>query len=451
MNASVRYHRLGRTAAGISDSVEQEIREGRLRPGDTLPTVRNLAGELGISPGTVAAAYRTLRLRGMTLGDGRRGTRIAQGPPSPRGWSTATPLPVVPPGVRDLATGNPDPALLPDLRPHLRRLAADGPATGRLYGEPAQLPELAALARAQFVTDGIPAQALAVMDGALDGIERVLQAYLRPGDAVAVEDPGYPGVLDLVGALGFDARAVAVDDAGLDPASLDKALAAGARAVVVTPRAHNPTGAALTEARADQLRAVLGRHVDVVVIEDDHAGLVAGAPCITLADRRRPHWAVVRSVSKSLGPDLRLAVLAADDTTVARVEGRRQLGAGWVSHMLQQLVVALWSDDDVIAGCRRAAETYRDRRLALIEALAGHGLAGHGTSGLNVWVPVPEEQPVVARLLAAGWAVTAGERFRRRSGPAIRVTAATLTQDEAAAVAAEIASAVVAAGATRLG
>src|SRR5579859_4916662 len=180
MNASVRYHRLGRTAAGISDSVEQEVRDGQLRPGDNLPTVRGLAGELGISPGTVAAAYRTLRLRGIAVGDGRRGTRIAQRPPSPRSWGTGTRYPAVPAGVRDLASGNPDPALLPDLRPHLARLATEGRPTSRLYGEPAQRPELVERARAHFVADRVPGQALAVVGGALDGIERVLQAHLRP-------------------------------------------------------------------------------------------------------------------------------------------------------------------------------------------------------------------------------------------------------------------------------
>jgi DNA-binding transcriptional MocR family regulator len=454
MNASVRYHRLGRTAAGISDGVEREIREGWLRPGDTLPTVRGLAGELGVSPGTVAAAYRTLRIRGLALGDGRRGTRIAPGPPSPRVWSAGTvsaPIPSVPPGVRDLATGNPDPALLPDLRPYLQRLATAASGTGRLYGEPAQRPELVELARAQFIGDGVPAGALAVVGGALDGIERVLQAHLRPGDSVAVEDPGYPGVLDLVGALSLVARPVPMDGEGPDPDGLDTVLAAGAHAAVVTPRAHNPTGAALTETRAGQLRAVLDRRPDVLVVEDDHAGLVAGAPCVTLADRDRLRWAVVRSVSKSLGPDLRVAVLAADDTTVARVEGRRQVGAGWVSHLLQQLVVDLWSDDAVIDGCRRAAGIYQDRRLALIDALARHGVASRGASGLNVWIRVPEEQPVVARLLAAGWAVTAGERFRRRSGPAIRITAATLTPAEGEAVAASVSGALAMAGSTRLG
>ena len=459
MNAPVHYQLTGRTAADISDAVEREIRLGRLRAGDQLPPVRGLAADLGVSPGTVAAAYRTLRLRGMAVGDGRRGTHVAPGlssrwlPPA----TPPTPAVVRPPAGRlqagrgrDLATGNPDPDLLPDLGPHLRKVAGAAGHGGRLYGEAAQRADLVELAQAQLTADGIPAGALAVVGGALDGIERVLQAYLRPGDTVVVEDPGYPGVLDLVGALGLVARPVPVDDEGLDAGGLEQALAARVDAVVVTPRAQNPTGAALSEARGDELRSVLRRHPDALVIEDDHAGLVAGAPCVTLTDERH-HWAVVRSVSKALGPDLRLAVLAADDLTVARVEGRRQLGAGWVSHLLQQLVVALWSDLAVMAGCVRAAEIYRERRVALIDGLAGYGLCAHGASGLNVWVPVPEEQPVAAGLLAAGWAVAAGERFRRRSGPGVRITTAALSPADAAVVAAEVAWALVPAGRTRLG
>jgi DNA-binding transcriptional MocR family regulator len=273
----------------------------------------------------------------------------------------------------------------------------------------------------------------------MDGIERALQAHLRPGDRVAVEDPGYSAVLDLVGALGLVPEPVGLDDDGIVPADLERALAAGARAVVVTPRAQNPTGAALTASRARELGALLDACPDVLLVEDDHAGPVSGVPAFTVARPGRRRWAVVRSVSKSLGPDLRVAVLAGDDTTVARLEGRLALGSGWVSHVLQDLVAALWSDTAVARSLRRAADLYTDRREALVHALGRRGIEAHGRSGLNVWIPVREETAVVAGLAAAGFGVRAGERYRLRSGPAIRVTTAALAPEDSERLAAALA------------
>ena len=146
----------------------------------------------------------------------------------------------------------------------------------------------------------------------------------------------------------------------------------------------------------------------------------------------------MRSVSKSLGPDLRLAVLAGDATTVSRVEGRQLVGTGWVSRILQQIVAAFWSDAGVDELLRRAEETYAARRLALVEALAARGIESRGRSGLNVYVPVADETTVVAGLLERGWAVTPCERWRIRSSPAIRITAATLPVEEADAVASDV-------------
>ncbi|HSF02567.1 MAG TPA: aminotransferase class I/II-fold pyridoxal phosphate-dependent enzyme, partial [Solirubrobacterales bacterium] len=187
------------------------------------------------------------------------------------------------------------------------------------------------------------------------------------------------------------------------------------------------------------LAAILDRHPDVLLFEDDHSGPVGGAPLHTLAHRRRRRWAVARSVSKSLGPDHRLAFLAGDATTVARVEGRQHVGCGWVSHVLQQLVAALLRDGRTEQRLADATRTYALRREAMIEALARHGVAARGRSGMNVWVPVPEEQALVAGLASAGWAVRAGERYRLRTPPGIRITTAGLRPEDARRVAAELA------------
>jgi DNA-binding transcriptional MocR family regulator len=431
----------GATAAEIADSVERAVRSARLRPGDRLPPIRRLGLRLGVSPTTVAAAYARLRARGVVTARGRGGTAVAGRPPLP----VAGP-PAFPPGIRDLTSGGPDPALLPPLDPALASLDR----RPHSYGEDPVLPELADLATAQLEADGVPVAGLAVVGGALDGVERILQAHLRPGDRVAVDDPGFPPALDLIRTLGLRAEPVPVDDDGPLPEGLAEALATGCGAVLTTLRAQNPTGAVASPARLAELRRVLEAHPEVVVIEDDHAGPVAGAPGTTLAASGRPAWAHVRSVSKWLGPDLRLALVAGDPQTVARVQGRQLVGTGWVSHLLQGLAVAMWSAPGGAALLERGRETYRRRREALATALAARGIQAHARSGLNVWVPVAEEGAVTQRLLDAGWAVLAGDRFRLRSQAAIRVTVSMLDVDDAPRLADDIEAATAPRRRTRL-
>ncbi|MBV8445581.1 MAG: aminotransferase class I/II-fold pyridoxal phosphate-dependent enzyme, partial [Candidatus Dormibacteraeota bacterium] len=341
------------------------------------------------------------------------------------------------PGVRDLANGNPDPALLPDLRRHL---TAIDPAHV-LYGRPAADEALLELARQSFERDGVPSGHLAVAGGAMDAIDLVLSSHLRPGDRVAVEDPCYSGVTDLVAMLGLVPRPVAIDDSGPLPDSLAAALEGGTAACLLSPRAQNPFGSVLQPGRAADLAAVLRRHPGVLLVEDDHAFDITQAAAATLCFEERPRWAQVRSVSKSLGPDLRVAVVAGDPTTVARLETRRLLGAGWVSHLLQRLVVSLWSDSSVKALVAQAAATYSCRRQTLLDSLTARGIAAHGRSGLNVWIPVAHEDATVQALLQRGWGVLAGERFRINAGRAIRVTIASLEVDEAESFAADLAAA----------
>ncbi len=415
------YTILGDTSVRIAGSAERGIREGRLRPGDRLPPIRDLAGDLGVSSGTVASAYRRLRERGLAVGAGRAGTRVAERPSLPLRLTT-----VLPKGTRDLSDGNPDPGLLPRL-PAIRLDVV-------LYGTEPKVPELVQVVRAQFEADRIPAGALAVVGGALDGIERVLGAHLRSGDRVGVEDPCFTRVLDLLAAFGLEREPIAIDERGPKPPALAAALERGIDALIVTPRAQNPTGAALDSVRARELRHVLGGRPELLVVEDDHAGPIAGAPVASLCHRRR-RWAVIRSYAKALGPDLRLAVLTGDEETVARVEGRQLLGTGWVSHLLQRIVAGALADPAVgrlLAGAERA---YAERRAALLAALGDRGIPATGASGLNVWVRVAEESATVQALLAEGWAVAPGERFRLKAPPAVRVTISRLGRDEAAALA----------------
>lgn len=432
----------GSTAREIAASAEAAIREGLLESGDSLPTVRELARRLGTSPATINSAYRILRQRGLVVAEGRRGTRVAWRPPlrTPlRPSPTPTASHAGAAGIRDLTIGLPDLALLPSLSSALARVDVESRlAIGGLDAPDAGLLEVG---RSGFARDGLSADAIAVVSGALDGVERVLQAHLRPGDRVACEDPAYPSIRDIVLALGLAAVPVPVDERGMIPEALAAALREGAEALVHVPRAQNPLGAALDQQRAAELRTLLAEHPRMLLVEDDHAGPVSGAPFATLIAPESERWAVIRSMSKILHPDMRLALIAGDEATIARVEGRQALGPRWVSHLLQALAAEMLRDPQFGRTCVRAGEVYADRREALIGALAEHGVKAYGRSGMNVWVSVREEAPIVRAMLDGGWLVLAGEHFRIRTPPGIRITVSTLKDGEADEIAAVIAAA----------
>ncbi|MFU8850515.1 aminotransferase class I/II-fold pyridoxal phosphate-dependent enzyme [Micromonospora sp. SL1-18] len=439
---AARYQVVGSSSSAISASVETGIRTGALAPGDALPAVRALATALAVSPATVAKAYQELRQRGLVTTAGRHGTRVRPRPPVATRRSAL--MPPALPGARNLSSGEPDSRLLPPLGPHLAALAAEvGPPTG--YAATAVLPELSDAARERLAADGVPAEEITVTGGALDGIERLLTAHLRPGDAVAVEDPGWANLLDLVAALGLRPNGVPVDDDGPTEPGVRAALTAGARALIVTSRAQNPTGATVSADRAAALRTLLAGRADLLLIEDDHAAELARVPLHPIAGAT-PAWAFVRSVSKPYGPDLRLAVLAGDEATVARVAGRAQVGAGWVSTVLQRLVLALWRDPTTADLVRQAGESYERRRDGLVEALAARGLAAHGRTGINVWVPVPDETVAVTALRDAGWSVAPGALNRIAAAPGVRITVSSLDEGDLTPLADAVARAVRPAG-----
>lgn len=435
---SEQYQVEGSTASAISASIESGVLRGVIDWGTPLLPVRILAENLSVSPGTVAKAYAELRTRGIVEADGRRGTRVRPRPPVAASRS-ALRLPV-PEGVLDLSTGEPDLALLPALDGHLRLVAGE---LGRLgYAQAGAMPELIDAARARLASDGVPVEdaAITVTGGTLDAIERLLTAHLRPGDAVGVEDPGWANLFDLVAALGLRAVPVAVDDAGPVPGSLVAALGAGIRAVVVTTRAQNPTGARITRGRAAELRRILAERPGVLVIEDDHAAELSDVPPCCIGPVTGS-WAFVRSASKPFGPDLRIAVLAGDETSVARVVGRMRIGSGWVSTILQRLLLRLWQDPQVTEQVSAAAVSYEDRRLGLIETLTESGQRASGATGINVWVPVPDETRAISVLRDAGYAVAPGALFRLQAAPGIRITVSPLSDEDIDPLAAAVVAA----------
>lgn len=405
------------SAVELTERIETDIARGHIEGGDRLPSIREMAEALSLAPNTVATAYRRLADRGVIVSRGRAGTFVLDRPPLAVHRSLS-----IPRGSVDLGSGSPDPRLLPSLD---RFVTHTGPSTS--YIDPPILSELTAAGRAWLAGQGLDVNRLMVTSGALDAIERVLSAHLRPGDAVAVEQPGWSAVTDLVAALGLRAVGIEIDQAGMIPSALAARLS-GVEAVIVTPRAQNPIGAAIDSDRRDELADVLATVDDVLVIEDDHAGPIAGAPLHPLGRRRR--WAFVQSVAKALGPDLRLALVTGDDLTLDRVSGRFGIGPGWVSRILQRAVASMMTDQEVVALLEEAAAEYGRRRVALSAALREAGFAdATGRSGLNVWTTVPSEDSAITGAAEAGFIVRGGATFGSNN-PAVRITVSNLDRSD---------------------
>lgn len=412
--------RRSQTARDIANAVASAVSSGELQPGTALPSIRSLAMTSGVSPATVSSAFAILRRRNVITTAQRRRARVTSKPALP--VTRSMPLP---PGAKDVSSASPDAALLPDLG----RLLSDDLWQPTAYSTDIWDPALHRAMSEAFLADGVEGE-LTPTNGSLDAIERILSAITHPGDAVAVEDPLWSSMLSLVRVLGLETVPVAVDDHGMKPEALERALKARkCSAVILTPRAQNPYGSALNADRAAALRAVLDKDPSLFIIEDDHASLVAGSPMQTVTTGRE-RWSITRSVNKALGPDLRLAVTASDAQTAEQVQGRFIVGPGWVSHFLQRLVARALNDDAVAARMREAESEYTARRDQLIGALAAHGIEAHGTSGMNVLISVDDETAISSHLLVAGWSVRSGAPFRLESPPFLRVSVSQISPED---------------------
>jgi len=431
-----------RSPRGIAATIARLVHTGDLLPGDRLPTVRQLAGALGVSPATVGSAWQTLASAGLVISRGRAGTSVLPGPAGrlpPRYRDLAD----VPAARLDLAGGTPDPELLPDLAPALARVAARDPGTRATgYLDDPVVPELERLLRSSWP---FLAQRLTVVDGAVDALSRVLEQVVGFGDRVAVEDPGFPPVLDLLDHLGLERVAVPLDAHGPRPDALADALRSGVRAVLLQPRAQNPTGVSTTPTRARELAAVLRPAAGQVwVVEDDHSGEIASSRDVSLGSLLPDRVVHVRSYSKSHGPDLRIAAVGGPAVVLDGLVARRMLGPGWTSRLLQHVLADLLTDTQAVEAVAHARRVYHGRRRALSAALGRHGLHVPPGDGINLWVPVHDEQTALVRLEAAGVRVARGRPFFSdppTSRGFVRVTVGVLRGDDVETVAAALVAA----------
>jgi DNA-binding transcriptional MocR family regulator len=314
--------------------------------------------------------------------------------------------------------------LLPDLGPVVAKVSKQSLTSS--YLDNPVLPDLEAR-----LLDGWPfrAEALTVVDGAMDALDRVAQVVVRLGDRVIVEHPTFPPLLDLLDELGAEVIGVDVDAEGPVVAQFVEALRMRPVAAFIQPRAHNPTGVTTTKRRMKALADELARS-SVIVVEDDHSGDIATGKLVSVGSWLPQRTVHIRSYSKSHGPDLRLAAVGGAGDVVTAVANRRLLGPGWSSRILQAVLLEMLDHTPTLTAVASARLEYQRRRQLVTDVLESRNVAVTGSDGINLWMTVGDERSALVTLAAQGIGAAPGEPFQvRRDAPHLRVTVGLIEND----------------------
>ena len=460
---------------------ERAIRAGEFSSGDRLPTVRRLSGLMSVSATTISSAFDLLGSRKFVRAEVGRGTfvvsdwqdvnrnssnsvRATTPQPPPMHRETRSPwrrnalmrassrLRATYPTAMECSTGRPDAKLL--TLEVIRRAWADCiqevTSADLQYAGPEPIRLLADVLVPILEGDLIPArtQDLIIGSSAQQFFALIYEVVSAKSEksklSVAVEEPGYPTLLDTLERAGGRLLGIAVDRFGAIPASLDAALRGGAKLVILTPRGHNPTGASWSAERLSELSDVLKAHPDAIIVEDDQvAGIATTKPGSLLSipelENRVLH---IRSFSKSIAPDLRMAAAVARSFIREPLSEAKTFADGWSSRLLQRVLARTLQTDEVNVALKKTRDAYRDRRQSACAALnqivapLGGG-CWSGPDGVNVWVQLPpgvDSKHIQERSAAAGVRIADGEPFFIAPGPnnVVRLNAASVEAEDAA-------------------
>lgn len=408
----------------LAASITSEIERGRLKPGDSLPGTRALARSLRLNRNTVDAAYHELSMQGWLAAEPSRGTFVAHDLPDfgmararPRSSQAAAPAAV--PARRpmlNLSDGAPDARLMPATefsRSFRNALAGPSFLTACAYGDPRGSPQLReALAIYLKEERGLTAAPddILVTRGSQMALFLAASAVLSPGEAIAVESPGYPLAWAAFRAAGARVVGVPVDGGGLDIDALERLAARerGLKAVYLTPHHQYPTTVTLGAARRLRLLDLACRF-GLAILEDDydHEYRFDGRPVLPMAARATPDQRIVYvgSLSKLLAPGIRVGYAVAERGLLQRMADRREAIDRQGDLPLENAIAGLISDGTLRRHGRKARRVYQARRdhlAALLRERFGDVASfALPAGGLAIWLQLNE------RLSAETWAARA--------------------------------------------
>lgn len=327
----------------IAEALAEDVAQGRLEPGDRLPTHRDLAWHLGVTVGTVTRAYAEAERRGLIAGEVGRGTFVREQ------------LPSAPPSFQDL--GSEDglidlsynfPALETDhalFSEALEGMARDPQLNrhlGYLLGPGRDSHRAAAADWLKGAGLNAPAEEIVVTCGAQHAMFLAAAALTRPGEVILTEALTYYGIKSIAEALERQLHGVTLDDQGLVPDSLEAAIrSSGARVLYCIPTLQNPTTTVLPETRRRRIVEICRRH-DVTIIEDDIYSFLLEAPVTPLSALAPERSFYATSLSKCVAPGLRIgylrAPLAYHDRIATALRASTLMPSGFMAELATRLI-----------------------------------------------------------------------------------------------------------------
>ncbi|MBV8647423.1 PLP-dependent aminotransferase family protein [Paludibacterium sp.] len=439
----------------LAAKLRGDIQQGRLAPGQRLPSIRAQARQQGVSLTTAIKSYEWLEAQGEIVAAPKSGffvrarPQTARAPRFPLFDPHATPvdnaalIAEVRRGAQDpahvpLGTVMLSPALLPltDLQLSLARAARRAPQSAAGYGQLAGEPALRQALCRHFAEDGmaLAPEDLLITNGCMPALNLALTAVSRPGDAIAVPSPCYSGQLQLLASLGRRVVEIPCHARGMDLGRFAACLAAGdARVALLSGNHHNPLGFCLSPEDKQRVAQLAALH-RTVVIEDDVFGECGhgGPRPLPIKAWDSDGWVIwCGSFSKTLAPGYRIGWCAPG----------RHLPALAALHLSGMLAVNTPLQLALADFLNRGAYRRHLRRLQpalaaqvdrLSEAVLRHFPAGAGLArpdgGYAVWVQLPDGQDGLALYRAAraqGIGLVPGAVFSARGlyGDCLRLNA----------------------------
>lgn len=399
----------------LAETLRRDIQRGVLGAGERLPTLKELAAALGITPGTVGRAYQAVHREGLVSGEVGRGTFVCE-----RTVLAAGPGAAEAPAATglDLSIVKPNAALQEaDVRAALAELAQSARLPDMLDYTPDGAKRQHLQAGAQWLQQaGLTAQPeqLLLTCGGQHGLWLAVAALTRPGELVLCESLCYPGVASVVQLLGRRLRGVPMDAQGLRPEALRELCAQERPALLICiPNLQNPTGATLPLERRQQI-AALAREFDFKLVDDDLYGFLATEPLPPLASLAPERTLYLTSLSKSVASTLRLGYLHAPAQWLTALAAAVRSSVWMVSPLLAELATQLIRSGKAREMARRQRQEAQARQTLARTYLGGLELRADPMA-FHVWLQLPaawnsgEQFAALAR--GHGLIVAAGESF----------------------------------------